>query len=137
MGGGDMQKPMLWVLRRFSLAGKLAWVAASGLLAMVAMWGSTYFALDSQVQLAVVVVGGACFLYVLYGVYRNMAYEIGRLLSAMDEAAQGNLTHRITASGKDELADMARCSMPWWWRCRAWWREFAAMRPWSLRLGIR
>lgn len=99
---------MLWVLRRFSLAGKLAWVAASGLLAMVAMWGSTYFALDSQVQLAVVVVGGACFLYVLYGVYRNMAYEIGRLLSAMEEAAQGNLTHRITASGKDELADMAR-----------------------------
>src|SRR5690606_6461177 len=34
--------------------------------------------------------------------------EIVRLLCAMEQAAQGNLTHRITATGSDELADMAR-----------------------------
>ena len=103
-----MQKPMLWVLRRCKLGWKLSCVAIIGLLAMGAIWAASYASVSADMQLAIAVAGALCFVYVLYGVYRNMSHEIARLLSAMEQAAQGNLTHRITASGSDELADMAR-----------------------------
>jgi methyl-accepting chemotaxis protein len=103
-----MHQPMLWLLRRSKLAVKLTWVAISGLLVMALLWGGQHLALDRQTQHTLALAGAFVFVYVLYGVYRNIAFEMQRLLSAMEQAAQGNLTHRITASGKDELADMAR-----------------------------
>ena len=99
---------MLWVLRRCKLGRKLAFVAISGLCVMALLWGSAYFTFDVDVQVTIAAVGGLWFLYVLYGVYRNISFEMARLLLAMDLAAKGDLTQRITASSKDELGIMAR-----------------------------
>lgn len=103
-----MHRPMLWILRRCKIAGKLVWLVLSGLWVMAALWAGAVTKVDADALLALAVMGAMSFLYVAYCVYRNIAYEIQRLLSAMEQAAHGNLTHRITASGKDELADMAR-----------------------------
>lgn len=99
---------MLWILRRCKLAGKLGCVALSGLAAMAALWATAVFSQDVALQGAVAAAGGLLFLFVLYSVYRNISYEVARLLKAMDKAAHGDLTHRITASSKDELGEMAR-----------------------------
>ncbi len=99
---------MLWILRRCKLAGKLGVVALSGLAAMAALWAAAVFSQDVALQGAVAAAGGVFFLFVLYSVYRNISYEVARLLKAMDKAAHGDLTHRITASSKDELGEMAR-----------------------------
>ena len=103
-----MYQPMLRILRRCKLRWKLRLVGLTALLAMVALWLAAAVQLDAMVQLGVGVAGMLIFASVLYGVYRNLAFEIARLIQAMEQAAQGNLTHRITATGKDELADMAR-----------------------------
>ena len=103
-----MHKPLLWVLRRCKLSAKLLIVGLIALLVMALFWTVAALQLDTASQLLLAGAGVLVFAYVLFGVYRNIAYEIGRLTRAMDQAAQGNLTHRITASGKDELADMAR-----------------------------
>lgn len=99
---------MLWILRRCKLAGKLGCVAVSGLAAMAALWATAVFSQNVALQGAVAAAGGLLFLFVLYSVYRNFSYEVARLLKAMDKAAHGDLTHRITASSKDELGEMAR-----------------------------
>lgn len=99
---------MLWILRRCKLAGKLGCVALSGLAAMAALWATAVFSQNVALQGAVAAAGGLLFLFVLYSVYRNISYEVARLLKAMDKAAHGDLTHRITASSKDELGEMAR-----------------------------
>lgn len=103
-----MHKPMLWVLRRCKVGAKLAWVAVSGLAVMAMLVGGAYAVLPVQQQLGIAVVGGGVFVYVLWSVYRNLAYEMARLLAAMGQAALGDLTHRITASSSDELGEMAR-----------------------------
>lgn len=96
-----MQKPMLGILRRCKLGWKLALVAFSGLLVMAVLWGSAYAAFDTQMQLGMALAGVLWFLYVVYSVHRNISAEMARLLSAMEQAAHGNLTHRITASSND------------------------------------
>lgn len=58
-------------------------------------------------QVGLPAAAGLWFLYVLYSVYSSLAHEVARLLTAMEHAAQGNLAHRITAHGADELAQMA------------------------------
>lgn len=103
-----IQKPMLWVLRRMTLARKLLLVALSGLIAMGAVFGVPHWGMGANAQKWVLAIGALWFLYVLHGVYCNIAYEMRRLLQAMEQTAQGDLTSRLTASGSDELADMAR-----------------------------
>ena len=103
-----MQKPMLGILRRCKLGWKLALVAFSGLLVMAGLWGGAYAAFDTQMQLGMALAGVLWFLYVVYSVHRNISAEMARLLSAMEQAAHGNLTHRITASSNDELGEMAK-----------------------------
>ena len=103
-----MHKPILWMLRRCKLNAKLVLVAVAALLVMGALWVAAAAQWDWPAQAGVAGIGVLGFLYVLSGVYRNLAFEIARLTRAMDQAAQGNLTHRITATGKDELANMAR-----------------------------
>ncbi|MBP9942890.1 MAG: HAMP domain-containing protein, partial [Comamonas sp.] len=99
---------MLGILRRCKLGWKLALVAFSGLLVMAVLWGSAYAAFDTQMQLGMALAGVLWFLYVVYSVHRNISAEMARLLSAMEQAAHGNLTHRITASSNDELGEMAK-----------------------------
>lgn len=106
--GQIMFKPMIWVLQRLSLRWKLGMVLLSGLLVMAALSLTTVLQLDIHTQTALAGGGALWFSYVVYGVYCHLAHEIQRLLKAMEQAAQGNLSHRITASGRDELADMAR-----------------------------
>lgn len=106
--GLDMQEPMLWCLRRCRLAMKLVLV---GLVATTVMGTLAYAALagwDAASILALLVGGSLGFLYTLHAVYRNVSYEVRRLIAAMEQVAHGNLAHRITATGKDELASLAR-----------------------------
>ena len=103
-----MYQPLLWVLRRCKLATKLMLVGLVALCAMAVVWSSAHFALTASMQLLVGAGSALIFLYVLHGVYRNIAFEMGRVLVAMEQAAQGDLTQRITPSGRDELAQMAR-----------------------------
>ena len=103
-----MHAPMLWFLRRCKLGWKLAIVAMSGLSVMAALWISAYSGWSADIQIGLAVLGAVFFLYVLFGVHRNISFEISRLLAAMKLASEGDLTQRITASGKDELGEMAR-----------------------------
>jgi methyl-accepting chemotaxis protein len=103
-----IQKPMLWVLRRLKLGAKLALVAMSALCVIAALLAAPQLGLSQNVQVTVGLLGGLWFLYVLHGVYCNIAFEVARLLQSMSEVAQGNLTRRITAAGVDELAQMGR-----------------------------
>ena len=103
-----MYQPLLWALRRCQLATKLLLVGVVALCAIAMVWGSVHYALTASMQLVVAACSVLVFLYVLWGVYRNIAFEMGRVLLAMEQAAQGDLTQRITPSGRDELAQMAR-----------------------------
>ena len=103
-----MHKPMRWVLRHCKLGGKLALIGFSGGLAMLAAWLAAGQGWAPGLQVGLPVAAGLWFLYVLYSVYSSLAHEVARLLTAMEHAAQGNLAHRITAHGADELAQMAR-----------------------------
>ena len=103
-----IQKPMLVVFRRLKLAGKLAFVAINALAVLVAVTLTAFMEPGGPWQAYVGALGGAWMLYVLHGLYANLAFEIRRLLHSMQEVAHGNLTCRMTASGADELAHMAR-----------------------------
>ncbi|MBQ0131312.1 MAG: cache domain-containing protein [Comamonas sp.] len=103
-----IQKPMLWVLRRMKLSAKLGLLAVSALCVIAAILAAPQLGMRHETQMAVGILGGVWFLYVLHGVYSNIVFEIDRLLQSMGEVAQGNLTRRITASGVDELAQMGR-----------------------------
>lgn len=103
-----MHKPMRWVLRHCKLGGKLALIGVSGGLAMLAAWLAAGQGWTPGLQVGLPAAAGLWFLYVLYSVYSSLAHEVARLLTAMEHAAQGNLAHRITAHGADELAQMAR-----------------------------
>ena len=98
----------MWVLRRCNLGSKLTLLTSSGLLAMAVLWGSVYVGFDTEAQLSIAAGVVLWFLYVAHSVYRNIAFEMARLLSAMEQAASGNLAHRITASSRDEFGAMAR-----------------------------
>lgn len=103
-----MYKPMLWFLRRMRLAWKLSMVVVSGLLVMALLTMASVLHIDKDMQIAIASVGALWFVYVVYGVYLNLSLEIKRLLKAMEQAAHGDLSHRITSSGRDEVADMVR-----------------------------
>ena len=102
-----MQSPMQWVLSRCSLASKLGFVAFNALFVMSGVWVVAHSEWSAATTAGLAFLGGAWLLYVLYGVYQNIRSEMKRLLDAMGHAAQGNLTHRISARSKDEWGVMA------------------------------
>ncbi|MGN1055122.1 MAG: methyl-accepting chemotaxis protein [Comamonas sp.] len=103
-----MQFPIVWLLRKCSLAGKLGLLSLFFVLAVGAMAAVHYLGMDDRLM---PVVAGACaalFFYVLWGVYQNLSSEIAHIIQAMELAAKGDLTFRLKAQGSDELAQMNR-----------------------------
>ena len=103
-----MPKKIQWGLSQYRLGGKLVLVATTGTAAMSLVWWAAYWQQSAVFQAVLALVSLCVFFAVIYGVYRNVACPVARLIAAMEQAAQGNLTHRITVTGKDEMAEMAR-----------------------------
>ena len=51
---------------------------------------------------------GALFLYVLWAFQAVLMQQLGQLSQAMAQATAGDLTVRVEAQGRDELAQMAQ-----------------------------
>ena len=103
-----MLGPILWLLRRCQWGAKLGLLGGCGLLLVGALLVAQVAGWPLQALLWLAALGCTICAYVMYGLYRNVAHEVARLIVAMQQVAQGNLAHRITASGKDELAQLAR-----------------------------
>ena len=102
-----MTAPAMWVLKRLGLRGKFALVSVLGLGSMAgAGWAPQ--ALPTLPALGVVLGAGALFLYVVWAFQAVLMQQLGQLSQAMAQATAGDLTVRVEAQGRDELAQMAQ-----------------------------
>ena len=102
-----MTAPAMWVLKRLGLRGKFALVSVLGLGSMAGA-GWAVQALPTLPALGVVLGAGALFLYVLWAFQAVLMQQLGQLSRAMAQATAGDLTVRVEAQGRDELAQMAQ-----------------------------
>ena len=102
-----MTAPAMWVLKRLGLRGKFALVSVLGLGSMAGA-GWAPHALPTLPALGVVLGAGALFLYVVWAFQAVLMQQLGQLSRAMAQATAGDLTVRVEAQGRDELAQMAQ-----------------------------
>ena len=83
-----MPKKIQWGLSQYRLGGKLVLVATTGTAAMSLVWWAAYWQQSVVFQAVLALLSLFVFFAVIYGVYRNVACAVARLIAAMEQAAQ-------------------------------------------------
>lgn len=99
MADQSMVRPGQWLMRRFSMAGKMACPAFVGLL--------TVGLCVSDIPWPVWGMGCLVMIYLAFEGAVTLSQDVAEVAAAMDKATQGDLRARARARGSDEIASMA------------------------------
>jgi methyl-accepting chemotaxis protein len=89
----------VWLMRRLRLPAKLGLLAGVTVvvLGLGAAWAGP----------ATFIIGAAVLLYLMWALYVSFIADFREISDAMKETAAGNLRHRATVRGQDEMAELA------------------------------
>ncbi len=99
--------PAQWVLGRLRLTAKFVVVAVGVLVGLALAYGAGLW-LEAGWALAVVAAVALFLLWLLWALQHSIASRLQAACTTMERTTAGDLTARLHAQGRDELADMAR-----------------------------
>jgi len=107
MSGFSLLHPGVWLMQRWRLRGKILFIGAVVVLGWLALACGLTLGGDASVLVVIGLLALGLLVYGLWALHASLAAHFRGLLTAIEQASQGNLCVQVPIQGKDELAELA------------------------------